>query len=58
MQTGIQSQLPEEECLYQEIKRSTNIAAKYLELERCLSEVHQIVSSTLQGIYLSYYQPR
>ncbi|XP_015724939.1 kinesin-like protein KIF14 [Coturnix japonica] len=47
----IQSQLPEEECLYQEIKRSSNIAAKYLELERCLSEVHQIVSSTLQGSF-------
>uniref|UniRef100_G1N2M9 Kinesin-like protein KIF14 n=1 Tax=Meleagris gallopavo TaxID=9103 RepID=G1N2M9_MELGA len=48
---GIQSHLPEEEWLYQEIKRSTNIAAKYLELERCLSEVHQIVSSTLQGSF-------
>ncbi|XP_021261102.1 kinesin-like protein KIF14 isoform X2 [Numida meleagris] len=47
----IESQLPEEECLYQEIKRSTNIAAKYLELERCLSEVYQIVSSTLQGSF-------
>ncbi|XP_065599030.1 kinesin-like protein KIF14 [Cyrtonyx montezumae] len=47
----IESQLPEEECLYQEIKRSTNIAAKYLELERCLSEVCQIVSSALQGSF-------
>ncbi|KAF1403088.1 Kinesin-like protein KIF14, partial [Spheniscus magellanicus] len=47
----IESQLPEEESLYREIKKSTNIAAKYLELEQCLAEVCQIVSSTLQGSY-------
>ncbi|NXG78166.1 KIF14 protein, partial [Baryphthengus martii] len=47
----IESQLPEEESLYQEIKRSTNIAAKYLELEQCLEEVCHVVSSTLQGSY-------
>ncbi|NXA21016.1 KIF14 protein, partial [Ibidorhyncha struthersii] len=47
----IESQLPEEEYLYQEIKKSTNIAVKYLELEQCLAEVCQIVSSTLQGSY-------
>ncbi|NXT38157.1 KIF14 protein, partial [Pelecanoides urinatrix] len=47
----IKSQLPEEESLYQEIKKSTNIAAKYLELEHCLAEVCEIVSSTLQGSY-------
>ncbi|NXN63590.1 KIF14 protein, partial [Himantopus himantopus] len=47
----IESQLAEEECLYQEIKKSTNIAVKYLELEQCLDEVCQIVSSTLQGSY-------
>ncbi|XP_059678048.1 kinesin-like protein KIF14 [Gavia stellata] len=46
----IESQLPEE-SLYQEIKKSTNIAAKYLELEQCLAEVCEIVSSTLQGSY-------
>ncbi|XP_050757273.1 kinesin-like protein KIF14 isoform X2 [Gymnogyps californianus] len=46
----IESQLPEE-YLYQEIKKSTNIAAKYLELEQCLAEVCQIVSSMLQGSY-------
>ncbi|XP_052658154.1 kinesin-like protein KIF14 [Harpia harpyja] len=46
-----ESQLPKEESLYQEIKKSTNIAAKYLELEQCLAEVCQIVSSTLQGSY-------
>ncbi|NXJ37981.1 KIF14 protein, partial [Ciconia maguari] len=45
----IESQLPEAAALYQEIKKSTNIAAKYLELEQCLDEVCQIVSSTLQG---------
>lgn len=45
----IDSQLPEE-SLYREIKKSTNIAAKYLELEQCLAEVCQIVSSILQGI--------
>ncbi|NXL89022.1 KIF14 protein, partial [Alectura lathami] len=45
----VEYHLLEEESLYQEIKKSTNIAAKYLGLERCLSEVHQIVSSTLQG---------
>ncbi|XP_074688815.1 kinesin-like protein KIF14 [Strix aluco] len=44
-----ESQLPEEESLYQQIKKSSNIAAKYLELEQCLAEVCQIVSSTLQG---------
>ncbi|NXC70458.1 KIF14 protein, partial [Anhinga anhinga] len=47
----IESQLPEEETLYREIKKSTNIAAKYLELEQCLAEVCQIVSSTLRGSY-------
>ncbi|NXW01133.1 KIF14 protein, partial [Fregetta grallaria] len=47
----IESQLPEEESLYQEIKKSTNIAANYFELEHCLAEVCLIVSSTLQGSY-------
>ncbi|NWQ73551.1 KIF14 protein, partial [Columbina picui] len=47
----IESELPEEEFLYQEIKKSTNIAVKYLELEQCLAEVYQIASSTLQGSY-------
>ncbi|NXQ90557.1 KIF14 protein, partial [Nyctibius grandis] len=47
----IESHLPEEESLYQDIKKSTNIAAKYFELEQCLDEVCQIVSSTLQGLY-------
>jgi len=50
LQKEIESELPEEESLYQEIKKRTNIAAKYLELEQCLAEVCQIVSSTLQGI--------
>ncbi|XP_041885873.1 kinesin-like protein KIF14 isoform X1 [Corvus kubaryi] len=45
------SQLPEEETLYREIKKSTKIAVKYLELEQCLTEVCQIVSSMLQGLY-------
>ncbi|NXS86118.1 KIF14 protein, partial [Erpornis zantholeuca] len=48
-----ESQLPEEESLYQEIKKSTKIAVKYLELEQCLTEVCQIVSSMLQGLYRS-----
>ncbi|NXX76263.1 KIF14 protein, partial [Urocolius indicus] len=39
----------QEESLYQEIRKSANIAAKYFELEQCLSEVCQIVSSMLQG---------
>ncbi|NXG11793.1 KIF14 protein, partial [Sakesphorus luctuosus] len=47
----IESQLLEEESLYREIKKSTKIAAKYLELEQCLTEVCQIVSSVLQGLY-------
>ncbi|XP_010128504.1 PREDICTED: kinesin-like protein KIF14 [Chlamydotis macqueenii] len=47
----VESQLPEEESLYKEIKRSSNIAAKYLELEQCLAEVCQVVSSTLEGSY-------
>ncbi|NXL44052.1 KIF14 protein, partial [Podilymbus podiceps] len=46
----IESQLSEE-SLYREIKKSTKIAAKYLELEQCLAEVYQIVSSILQGSY-------
>ncbi|KQK82138.1 hypothetical protein AAES_76678 [Amazona aestiva] len=50
LQKEVDSQLPEE-SLYQEIKKSTNIAAKYLELEQCLAEVCQIVSSILQGSY-------
>ncbi|NXF31893.1 KIF14 protein, partial [Nyctibius bracteatus] len=47
----IESHLPEEESLYQDIKKSANIAVKYFELEQCLAEVCQIVSSTLQGSY-------
>ncbi|NWX66295.1 KIF14 protein, partial [Promerops cafer] len=46
-----ESQLPEEESLYREIKKSTKTAVKYLELEQCLTEVCQIVSSMLQGLY-------
>ncbi|XP_050833237.1 kinesin-like protein KIF14 [Serinus canaria] len=46
-----ESQLPEEESLYREIRKSTKIAVKYLELEQCLTEVCQIVSSMLQGLY-------
>ncbi|XP_005050561.1 PREDICTED: kinesin-like protein KIF14 [Ficedula albicollis] len=45
-----ESQLPED-SLYREIKKSTKIAVKYLELEQCLTEVCQIVSSMLQGLY-------
>ncbi|NWV98560.1 KIF14 protein, partial [Machaerirhynchus nigripectus] len=45
-----ESQLPEE-SLYREIKKRTKIAVKYLELEQCLTEVCQIVSSMLQGLY-------
>ncbi|XP_053929642.1 kinesin-like protein KIF14 isoform X2 [Cuculus canorus] len=47
----IESRLPEEEYLYWEIKKSTNIAEKYLELEQCLAEICRIASSTLQGSY-------
>ncbi|NXM74977.1 KIF14 protein, partial [Serilophus lunatus] len=47
----MESQLPDEESLYRGIKKSTKIAAKYLELEQCLTEVCQIVSSMLQGSY-------
>ncbi|NXI80545.1 KIF14 protein, partial [Rhipidura dahli] len=46
-----ESQLPEEESLYREIKKSTKIAGKYLEMEQCLTEVCQIVSSMFQGLY-------
>ncbi|XP_064575681.1 kinesin-like protein KIF14 [Zonotrichia leucophrys gambelii] len=46
-----ESQLPEAECLYREIRKSTKIAVKYLELEQCLTEVCQIVSSMFQGLY-------
>ncbi|KAI1236616.1 hypothetical protein IHE44_0014869 [Lamprotornis superbus] len=46
-----ESQLPEDDFLYREIKKSTKIAVKYLELEQCLTEVCQIVSSMLQGLY-------
>ncbi|NXR31954.1 KIF14 protein, partial [Zosterops hypoxanthus] len=45
-----ESQLPED-SLYLEIKKSTKIAVKYLELEQCLTEICQIVSSLLQGLY-------
>ncbi|NXW79434.1 KIF14 protein, partial [Hirundo rustica] len=44
------SQLPED-SLYREIKKSTKIAVKYLELEQCLTEICQIVSSMLQGLF-------
>ncbi|NWH31418.1 KIF14 protein, partial [Chloropsis hardwickii] len=46
-----ESQLLEEDSLYREIKKSTKIAVKYLELEQCLTEVCQIVSSMLKGLY-------
>ncbi|NXB55902.1 KIF14 protein, partial [Struthidea cinerea] len=46
-----ESQSPEEESLYREIKKSTKIAVKYLELEQCLTEVCQVVSSMLRGLY-------
>ncbi|NWR01424.1 KIF14 protein, partial [Paradoxornis webbianus] len=46
-----ESQLPEEDSLYREIKQSTKIAVKYLELEQCLTEICQIVSSMLKGLY-------
>ncbi|NWX27303.1 KIF14 protein, partial [Notiomystis cincta] len=46
-----ESQLPDEDSLYREIKKSTKIAVKYLELEHCLTDVCQIVSSMLQGLY-------
>ncbi|NXD38858.1 KIF14 protein, partial [Copsychus sechellarum] len=46
-----ESQLPEEDSVYREIKKSTKIAVKYLELEQCLTEVCQIVSSMFQGLY-------
>ncbi|NXN02467.1 KIF14 protein, partial [Sylvia borin] len=46
-----ESQLPEDDSLYREIKKSTKIAVKYLELEQCLTEICQIVSSLLQGLY-------
>ncbi|NXA59173.1 KIF14 protein, partial [Mohoua ochrocephala] len=46
-----ESHLPEEESLYREIKKSTKIAVKYLELEQCVTEICQIVSSMLQGLY-------
>ncbi|NWV20220.1 KIF14 protein, partial [Origma solitaria] len=46
-----ESQLPEEESLYREIRKSIKIAVKYLELEQCLTEVCQIVSSMFQGLY-------
>ncbi|NXI31500.1 KIF14 protein, partial [Sterrhoptilus dennistouni] len=45
-----ESQLPED-SLYREIKKSTKIAVKYLELEQSLTEICQIVSSLLQGLY-------
>ncbi|NWS30830.1 KIF14 protein, partial [Polioptila caerulea] len=45
-----ESHLPED-SLYGEIKKSTKIAVKYLELEQCLTEVCQVVSSMLQGLY-------
>ncbi|NXY19817.1 KIF14 protein, partial [Atrichornis clamosus] len=46
-----ESQLLQEESLYREIKKSTKIAVKCLELEQCLTEVCHIVSSMLQGLY-------
>ncbi|NXA84151.1 KIF14 protein, partial [Thryothorus ludovicianus] len=45
-----ESHLPED-SLYREIKKSTKIAVKYLELEQSLTEISQIVSSMFQGLY-------
>ncbi|NXO75918.1 KIF14 protein, partial [Sitta europaea] len=45
-----ESHLPED-YLYREIKKGTKIAVKYLELEQCLTEICQIVTSMLQGLY-------
>ncbi|NXU59423.1 KIF14 protein, partial [Turnix velox] len=47
----IKPQLPDEESLYKEVKKKTKLAVKYLELEQCLTEVCQNVSSILQGSY-------
>ncbi|NXR47398.1 KIF14 protein, partial [Hippolais icterina] len=47
----IESQLPGEDSQYREIKRSTKIAVKCLELEQCLTEICQIVSSIFQGLH-------
>ncbi|NXN91305.1 KIF14 protein, partial [Rhinopomastus cyanomelas] len=48
-QRELESQLPGEESVCQEIKNSTNMAARYLELEDCLAQGCQIISSILQG---------
>nr|XP_006135454.1 kinesin-like protein KIF14 isoform X1 [Pelodiscus sinensis] len=45
------SQLIKEESVHQEIKKATNLASEYLELEQCIDKVSQIITTSLQGSY-------
>uniref|UniRef100_A0A8C0HG58 Kinesin family member 14 n=1 Tax=Chelonoidis abingdonii TaxID=106734 RepID=A0A8C0HG58_CHEAB len=42
-----------EESAYQELKKATNLASEYLELEQCIDKVCQIITTSLQGMCLS-----
>ncbi|CAM5171552.1 unnamed protein product, partial [Natator depressus] len=44
------TQLTKEESAHQELKKATNLASEYLELEQCIDKVCQIITTSLQGI--------
>uniref|UniRef100_A0A8C4WCJ0 Kinesin family member 14 n=1 Tax=Gopherus evgoodei TaxID=1825980 RepID=A0A8C4WCJ0_9SAUR len=49
----IGTELTIEESAYQELKKATNLASEYLELEQCIDKVCQIITTSLKGMCLS-----
>ncbi|KAM9130433.1 kinesin-like protein KIF14 isoform 2-T2 [Pangshura tecta] len=52
------TQLTKEESSHQELKKATNLASEYLELEQCIDKVCQIITASLQGSYRNTTQLR
>ncbi|XP_039340252.1 kinesin-like protein KIF14 [Mauremys reevesii] len=52
------TQLTKEESAHQELKKATNLASEYLELEQCIDKVCQIITTSLQGSYRNTTQLR
>ncbi|XP_074859060.1 kinesin-like protein KIF14 [Carettochelys insculpta] len=45
------TQLIKEESPHQELKMATNLASEYFQLEHCIDEICQIITTSLQGSY-------
>ncbi|XP_065265876.1 kinesin-like protein KIF14 [Emys orbicularis] len=52
------TRLTKEESAHQELKKATNLASEYLELEQCIDKVCQIITTSLQGSYRNTTQLR